>query len=132
MADRTTMLDPLDEEEQWQVTAYLIALSPQLQKSTQKMRNEQDRQDQAKQAAEAIAKEQVEPTAYDAVAAKQLFENKCSQCHGTEDVAAAPPGSEEEARELVAWMVDEGLEATEEELKQLVLYLTETYAKSSE
>jgi hypothetical protein len=29
-------------------------------------------------------------------------------------------------------MVDEGLEATEEELKQLVLYLTGTYAKSSE
>ncbi len=33
MADRTTLVDPLDEEEQWQVTAYLVALSPQLQQS---------------------------------------------------------------------------------------------------
>jgi rubredoxin/mono/diheme cytochrome c family protein len=132
MADRTTMLNPLEEQEQWQVTAYLIGLSPQLQKSAQQLRDEQDRRDRSKQAAEAVAADRVEPAAYDAAAAKQLFQNKCSQCHETEEVAEAPPGSEAEARELVAWMVEEGLEATEAELEQLVRYLTDTYAESSE
>ena len=70
--------------------------------------------------------------AYDAATAKQLFENKCSQCHATDLVAEAPPGSEDEARELVARMVDEGLEATREELIQIVQYLTESYGKASE
>ena len=37
-----------------------------------------------------MATEQVEPAAYDAAAAKQLFEDKCSQCHETDLVADAP------------------------------------------
>ena len=57
---------------------------------------------------------------------KQLFEAKCSQCHGIALVFQSPPGSEDEARELVASMVDEGLEATEAELSQIVRYLAET------
>jgi mono/diheme cytochrome c family protein len=132
MADRTTMLNPIEDEEQWQVTAYLIALSPQLQRSARQLRDEEDRRDQSKQAAEAVATEQAEPSTYDAAAAKQLFEDKCSQCHETDLVAQSPPGSEEEARDLVARMVEEGLEATEDELTQIVRYLTETYTKSSE
>jgi hypothetical protein len=66
------------------------------------------------------------------VAARQLFEAKCSQCHKTTVVELAPPGSESEARQLVAMMVDEGLEATEEELAQLVRYLTDSFAKRSQ
>jgi nitrite reductase (NADH) large subunit len=132
MADRTTMLNPLEEEEQWQVTAYLIALSPQLQRSTRQLRVEEDRRDESRQAAELVATEQMEPVAYDAAAAKRLFENKCSQCHEINLVAESPPGSEGEARELVTWMVEEGLEATEEELTQIVRYLTESYAKAPE
>ncbi len=132
MADRTTLLNPLEEDEQWQVTAYLIALSPQLQKSTRQLRDEQDRRDQSKQAAAAVATQQAETLAYDSAAAKQLFEKKCSQCHETTLVSASPPGSEDEARKLVASMVEEGLEATQEELALIVQYLIETPAKSSE
>lgn len=129
MADRTTLLTPLGEEKQWQVTAYLIALSPQLQRSTQQLREAQDRQSQSRQAADVVARAQAEPAAYDAAKAKRLFETKCSQCHKIDVVGAAPPGSEQEARELVATMVEEGLEASEEELFQIVRHLTETYAK---
>jgi mono/diheme cytochrome c family protein len=132
MADRTTMLNPLEEDEQLKVTAYLVALSPDLQKSARQLREEQDRRDQSKQAAAAVATEAAAPTAYDSSAAKQLFEDKCSQCHEATLVDDSPPGSEEEARELVAWMVDEGLEATEEELAQIVQFMTESYAKASE
>jgi cytochrome c5 len=132
MSDRTTLLNPLEENEQLQVTAYLVALSPDLQKSARQLREEQDRRDQSQQAAEAVTTKQTGPAAYDPAAAKELFDKKCSQCHETGLVADSPPGSGEEARELVAWMVEEGLEATEGELAQLVRYLTESYAKPAE
>jgi rubredoxin/mono/diheme cytochrome c family protein len=132
MADRTTLMNPLEEDEQWQVTAYLVALSPQLQKSTRQLRAEQDRRDQSQQAAAAVAAEEAEPSAYDPDAAKELFDKKCAQCHETSLVSQSPPGSKDEARELVASMVEEGLEATQEELELIVQYLTETHAKSSE
>jgi cytochrome c5 len=131
MADRTTMLNPLEENEQLLVTAYLIALSPDLQKSAQQLRQAQDRHDQSKQAAESAVAEEATPSDYDPTAAKQLYEKLCSQCHETNVVDASPPADEDEARELVSWMVDEGLEATEKELAQIVRYLTESYTNSS-
>jgi mono/diheme cytochrome c family protein len=132
MADRTTMLNPLEEEEQWLVTAYLVAISPQLRQSAQQLRDQQDRRAKSRQAAEAIVAHEAGGVVYDAAAAEQLFQSKCSQCHAADDVRNAPPGSEDEARELVAWMVDEGLEATVDELSQIVQYLTETYATPEE
>jgi mono/diheme cytochrome c family protein len=132
MADRTTLLDPLGEDEQWQVTAYLIALSPQLQRSKQQLTEADRGRDQAKQAAEAVAADEGQPAAYDAATAEQLFKTKCSQCHPESLARLAPPSSEDEARELVAAMVEEGLEATEDELSQIVRYLVQTHVKSRE
>ena len=65
-------------------------------------------------------------------APKQIFESKCSQCHDLSLVADVPPGSADDAGELVSRMVDEGLEATEGELAQIVRHLTETYVKIAE
>lgn len=132
MADRTTMYDPLDESNQLQVTAYLIALSPDLQKSAQQLRQQQDRRDQSAQAVEAVTRAESDAIAYDAAMAGQLFDDKCSQCHETTLVNEFPPDSEREARELVARMVGEGLEATEGELAQIIQYLTKTFAQASE
>ena len=132
MADRTTLTNPLDEDKQWQVTAYLVALSPQLQRSIQQLRDERDRRRQSIQAAESVVGKEAQSAPYDVARAKELFEAKCSQCHKTSIVAASPPGSEDEARTLVAMMVEEGLEANGEELSTIVRYLTETYAKSPE
>jgi mono/diheme cytochrome c family protein len=132
MADRTTMLNPLEENEQLLVTAYLVALSPDLQKSAQQLRQEQERRDRSREAVEAVGAKEAGPTSYDPAAAKQLFETKCSQCHKTTLVEGAPPDNEDEARELVAGMVEEGLEATEDELAQIVRYLVESHAKASE
>jgi rubredoxin/mono/diheme cytochrome c family protein len=127
MAERTTVLNPLEPRQQWQVTAYLIALSPRLQKSARERRVQQGRRDQSRQAAEAVAAEETETGGYDPAAAEALFESKCSQCHPTSLVGAAAPASEQEARELVARMVEEGLTASEQELGLLVRYLSETY-----
>ena len=132
MADRTTALNPIEEDEQWQVTAYLIALSPQLQKSRGQLRDEQKRRDQSQEAAAAVGAEEAGAAAYNPNAAKQLFESRCSQCHESTLVSESPPGSEEEARQLVASMVEEGLEATQDELAQIVRYLTETHADPPE
>jgi mono/diheme cytochrome c family protein len=132
MADRAMMLNPLEEEEQLLVTAYLVALSPGLQKSTQQLRQEQDRRDQSKRAAAAVAAEETSAVAYDPVAAQQLVETKCSQCHATDILELAPPANEQEAHALVTRMIDEGLEVTEEEINQIVRCLVEKYGKSVE
>ena len=109
-----------------------LSITPALKTALQQLRNASDRRDQSKQAAAAVAEEAAAPAAYDPAAAERLFQTKCSQCHDTTLVASSPPGSEGEARELVAQMVEEGLEATQEELAHLVRYLTESYAKSTE
>jgi cytochrome c5 len=131
MADRTTLVDPLDEEEQWQVTAYLVALSPQLQQSVQQMREQQGRLNETKQAAATMAGRREEPSAYDAGQAKRLFETKCSECHALDLVDKTPPDSEDAARALVARMVEEGLVADESELAQIARHLTESYVKEN-
>jgi mono/diheme cytochrome c family protein len=132
MAERTALGNRLDQRQQWQVTAYLIALSPQLQKSTQQLRDLEERRDQAKQAADAVAARPVDTPSYDPDAARQLFESRCSQCHATSLVSDMPPTSAEEARDLVSRMVDEGLEESQDELTQIARYLTETYVKAAE
>ncbi len=131
MADLTSQLAPISEEQQWQVTAYLVALSPQLQQSAQRLREQTQRRDDAKQAAESLAEKPADAAPYDAAQAKQVFEAKCSECHGTDEVEQAPPDSEAAARDLVTRMVAEGMTADENELAQIVRYLTETYAKKA-
>lgn len=131
MADRTSLVDPLDEDEQWQVTAYLVALSPQLQQSMRLMRQQQEQRNEVKQAVATMTNKREEPTAYDAGQAKQLFETKCSECHKPNLVDKKPPVSEDAARALVAQMVEEGLTAKEDELAQIARYLAETYGRKS-
>ncbi|MHC4404690.1 MAG: rubredoxin [Planctomycetota bacterium] len=131
MADRTTLLNPLDETEQMQVTAYLIALSPQLQQSTRKLRAQEKLTEQAKQAAEAATQPNAAPAAFDPDRAKRLFETKCSDCHKPSLVQTAPLATSDDARSLVGQMVEQGLTATEDELSQIIQYLTRTYVEGS-
>jgi mono/diheme cytochrome c family protein len=132
MAARFTLADPLTDQQQWQVTAYLVALSPQLQRSVRQLRDEQERRDETKQAAADMTAGGEQPSSYDPVVAKQLFETKCSECHEATLVDEDPPDSEAAAQDLVSRMVDEGLTASEEELSQIVRYLVETYVNESE
>ena len=129
MAERYSLLSPITEDEEWQVTAYLIAISPELQQSVKERRAEQ-REEEASQ--EMLTHLDEEPaaaeTAYDAQQAQALFEERCSLCHGLDSVANAPPTTEQEARDTVARMVGYGLSAPEAELRLLIRYLAETYA----
>jgi cytochrome c5 len=129
MADRSTAFDPLDDHEQWQVTAYLTALSPQLQRSTQQLRDAQADHEQARAAVEQVESEVSDDSAFDGQKAKALVETKCSQCHELSLVAESPPTSRKAAQELVASMVEEGLSATAEELALIITYLERAYVQ---
>jgi mono/diheme cytochrome c family protein len=127
MAERS-VFTPITEDEEWAVAAYLIAISPELQEGARKKRQERLSQEEAKSAAVAIAPV---PAAHDIVKAKALFAKTCSQCHEAKDVDAAPPKSHEDAKALVARMVDNGLEAPASELEEIVFYLDEAYVKGT-
>jgi len=130
MADRTTVLNPIEEDEQWQVTAYLIAISPQLQRSAREMRSQKQKEVQSRDALPTL--DRVKEIAFDPPRARELFERKCSQCHRTSLVEGSPPASGEAAREIVARMVENGLSGSEEELAQIIQYLIATHVKKGE
>ena len=132
MAERS-VFNPISEEEQWRVSTYLIAISPELQKTFMQKREQDIFAVKSKVAAEASIRAGVQKGAvekvFDFAVARSTFEATCTQCHKLSNVEKKPPGSAQEARELVARMVDNGLEAREENLEQIVFYLTTTYAK---
>lgn len=130
MANRSTILNPISDTEQWQVTAYLIAISPTLQRTLRQKRDLEQETAESQQAARmAGEKMQAMADSFDVDAARELFQTRCSQCHSPVLVEGKPPGSMDEALQLVTRMVRNGLRGTDEELATIVRYLTVTYAK---
>ena len=68
--------------------------------------------------------------AYDEVEARELFEDRCSQCHPFTDVEDYPPRSEEETAELITRMIDIGLYLEEDEIEVIARYINENYLDS--
>lgn len=131
MAERA-IFNPISDEEQLRVASYLIAISPELQ-STFRQKRELDliaaKSKAAAQAVKTSALSLESNQVFDMNEARKTFEATCTQCHKLSNVDKSPPGSSQEARELVARMVDNGLEAPESDLQQIVFYLTKTYGK---
>jgi cytochrome c5 len=133
MAERS-VFEAISEREQWYVTAYLVAISPDLQKSVQLKRQ----QERAHVPAERIRKPPAAiqtPAAlpretFDLAKAKSVFESTCNGCHSLSNVEQAPPISEAAARDLVVRMVDNGLSADQAKLEQIVGYLARTYGRA--
>ena len=153
MAIKPMIGEPITLEDQWTVSAYLIAITPELQVSAKEQRKQRMQVSQAQNALavltnpdevvdEVIVKpdevivnpDEVEETAetpaedvYDPDAARELFEITCSLCHDLSDVDNVPPTSEEETTELIARMIDNGLFLEEEDIKIIARYMNETY-----
>ena len=134
MAIKPMIGEPIHQEEEWSVSAYLIAITPDIQVSVRQQRQEQMRADEARIAAEvavgAMESETVPDAVmevYDEVEAKALFEDKCSQCHPITDVEDYPPRSEEETTEVVARMIEQALYLEEEEIALITRYINENY-----
>ncbi|OGB95559.1 MAG: hypothetical protein A2Z31_02505 [candidate division NC10 bacterium RBG_16_65_8] len=130
MAERA-VFEPISEKEQWYATAYLVAISPDLQKSVLLKRQ----QERTQVPAEAIRRPGIQTRVpsgeprepFDLAKAKAVFESTCTGCHSLSSVEQAPPASDAAARELVARMVDNGLNAERATLEQIVGYLARTY-----
>ncbi len=131
MAERS-VFNPISEQEQWFVATYLIAISPDLQRGFQQKRRQENESAQSKSVAHTTAKPltAADGLNFDLVASKTLFEETCTQCHGLKNIERTPPTSADEAAELVARMVENGLEASESDLQQVLFYLTQTYVKN--
>jgi len=128
MADRSTVLNPITADDELVVTAYLIAVSPTLQQTLKQRRESEAREASSRQAVEDARQTMMRGEAsFDLEAARQTFQTTCSQCHGLDQVAAAAPKTFEEVVALVRRMVDNGLNASEIELDEVIYYLTETY-----
>ena len=132
MAIKPVIGEPITEQEEWSVSTYLIAITPDIKTAVKQQRQEKMRTDEAKAAIE-IASTVMEDgpanvgtaVSYNETEAKALFENKCSQCHPFEDVIDYPPTSKEETVEIINRMIDIGLYLEEEEIETITRYINE-------
>jgi mono/diheme cytochrome c family protein len=139
MANKPSFSDPLSEDEQYRVTAYLIAISGDLQRSVRERKLEEDK----RKAAVAEVKLEVKETAteanagagdgdlppFDEALAARTFETLCSQCHELKEVENKPPKTSEEVKNLIIRMLQEnGMEAKKEELDLVYLHMVKVFA----
>lgn len=133
MADKPTLTQEITEEEQYQVAAYLIAISPELQASAAKKRAMEMETKKAQMAARAALKKDSPADAqFDDAAATKLLQDKCTQCHELDELEKKPPKTKKAVDALLSRMVDNGLECEDKELKLIALHLRKTYAKGGD
>ncbi len=131
MAIKPVIGEPISTDEEWRVSTYLIAITPDIKNAVKQQRVEQMRTDESKAAAEIAASIMTDETGivstdtYDATKAKALFEEKCSQCHPYQDVIEYPPTSKEETTEVINRMIDIGLYLEEKEFELIARYINE-------
>ena len=134
MAIKPVIGEPIFKEEEWSVSTYLIAITPDIKTAVKQQREEQMRADEAKAAVEiatSIMREESATVAiadsYNEVEAKALFEDKCSQCHPLSDVVDYPLRSKEETTEMITRMIDNGLFLEEKEIELITRYVNDNY-----
>jgi cytochrome c5 len=133
MADKPNLGPPLLPEDIPMVTAYLVAISPNLQQAVKGKRA--DERKKAERAAEAqlAAKKTVvvkDEEPYDKEVAKNLYEDQCTQCHELEDTIDHGPDTVQGWTEVVQQMiVEEEAEITDEQASLIIRYLADTYPK---
>ncbi|MDE0482703.1 MAG: hypothetical protein OXI67_09015 [Candidatus Poribacteria bacterium] len=131
MAVKPVIGEPIFPEEEWSVSTYLIAITPDIKTAVKEQRAEQMRANEAKAAVEIAASimevESATADSYDEVEAKELFEDKCSQCHSLGDVEDYPPRSKEETTEIISRMIEIGLYLEEPEIELITRYINENY-----
>ena len=132
MAGMSNLLDPIDERQQWQVTAYLIALSPDLQQSAAKRTNQTTAEQQANPAVleptQQTSVSFLKPASYEAEVAKALYEDRCSQCHKLAIVDRYDFTQPNDILEIVDRMIDEeGLELEQLEKDSILYCMSQLY-----
>jgi cytochrome c5 len=134
MGDKPTLVSSLTDRDIERVTAYLIAITPDLQKSRRQRREEELARAEAMKQAE-MAMAAVPPATMamalpatvpmiDLTKAKMTYEQTCSQCHELSDVDGAPPASADDSTALIRRMISENeAELSMEEIAECHAYL---------
>ncbi|MEZ4380615.1 MAG: c-type cytochrome [Nannocystaceae bacterium] len=124
--------DALDPEDVPYVTAYLVAITPDIQRSA-KSRREDAREKEARADALLEAIHDADTVLeVDKQAGEALLQAKCLDCHEMEETEAHGGDDASGWRSVIAAMVDEGAELTEEEINLLAAYLEVKFPKSAE
>jgi mono/diheme cytochrome c family protein len=130
MVDKPAVFgDQLEHEDIPYVTAYMVAITPDLQKSAKRRRAGNEAQQARTRAMSAAVHEadNFEAPALDDNAAKALTEDKCLECHEIEEIAEHGGDDIAGWRSVVAAMVEEGAEINDEEATQIARYLTKLH-----
>jgi cytochrome c5 len=126
--------DPLTDEEVPYVTAYLIAITPDIQAS-RKRKVEQDRALQETQAATVAAMAAPEgdtgpSIAVDEAKGKSILEARCKDCHELDELESFGGADVAGWSKVITDMVEEGAEIGDEEAKLLAPYLAQAFPKA--
>jgi mono/diheme cytochrome c family protein len=137
MANKPSFHEPLSERELHVVTAYLIAISSDLQRSVKERRKEESRRNAAVSGVKqdmkaAVAQEDAaggDLPPFDEAVAARTYETLCAQCHELADVEARPPADSEDVKNIIIRMLSEnGMEATKEQLDLVYLHMVKKFA----
>jgi len=133
MAEKPALSTPLEDSDMWAVSAYLIAISPDLQASAAKKRRQELDAKKVKDAAMAALAVDAEGSAPVSPSptgdVKPLLEKHCTECHELSEIEKKPPKSKKEVDNLMHRMIDNGLEAPDADLRAISAYLVATYKK---
>ena len=128
MAERPVIGEVIDEPEQWAVTAYLIAISPELQNASRSAKKLKDAKSEARVAGK-NAQDAGAQASFVLEDVKPKYELLCSQCHELDDVEGYTWTDEKDLAEVMSRMLDNGLEASPEDVAGVEWYLKEKYLK---
>ena len=123
------MLQPISPRDQQYVIAYLIGISPDLRQGVSNQRKQEESHAMARESAHNLSTTAPTTETFNLARSKTAFETSCVQCHALKLVDKNPPRTQKQAEELVARMVDNGLEAPQADLQRIIFYLKATYAK---
>ena len=129
MLKKPTLGERLYAHEIPAVTAYLVAITPDLQESVKLKKARQDKQQTEKEKLDKVVESQAEPEPVDLKKGKELFEAKCIDCHESE---IDDHGNDDAAgwKEVVDRMITEqDADLTADEAQIIVSYLAATRGK---
>jgi cytochrome c5 len=135
MGERPVIGDVITDPEQWAVTAYLVAISPDLQTAAATARKQ--KQDKADSKAAAKGAQNADKKGDDTAPerkksdVKPKFDKLCTGCHDVDDIEKHVFKDDKDVDDVMSRMVDNGLECSPDDLKALRWYVGETYLKKN-
>lgn len=128
MADKPTFGEAIDDTDIALATAYLVAITPELQQSVR--RRKQGERQHAQDAAAFAASAPTPVAPPDLAKLRPLFEKECAQCHKLSEVDKHGLDDEMGWRKVVTRMIEENdAELVPETANDIVRYLAATKAK---